>query len=171
MADEFDGGGLDVGAVSVMEEEPLRPPESWPGAAGLRSVAPEVPSWPTGPITGLSAPAAAVPTAPRKKGTGEGWPGVGGPVAPASPSPASSTEPKPGRRDARAGRSGSRGGGHPAMGPSILLLLACVAIAAWVLLDSGSRAAQASVLAVVLIAGGVFVARTLRRPRGGRTKQ
>ena len=180
MADEFDGG-----AVSVMEEE-LRPPESWPGAGGLRSVAPDVPAWPTGPISGLSAPEGSVTAAPRKKGTGEGWPGAGGPAAfpvasgtstsassasaASSAAASSGTERVSTRGEAREKKQRSAGG-HPAMGPSILLLVACIAIAAWVLLDSGSRAAQASVLAVVLIVGGVFVARTLRRPRGGRTKQ
>lgn len=169
MAPESSNGA----SVSVMEEEPLRPPESWPGAGGLKSVAPEVPSWPTGPITGLAPAAAPTPAPSAPKGTGEGWPGAEGGSVP-SPQPsgvsqggASASEaPRPEKTRSEKTRSEERrsekASGNPAMGPSIGLLLACVAIAVWVLIDPDSRVLQASVLALVLIVGGVFVARTMR---------
>ena len=158
---------IDGGAVSVLEEEPLRPPESWPGAGGLKSVAPEMPSWPTGPIRGLRAPEGSVTEPPKKKGPGESWPGAGTGSGIAQPAAASPTSQNRSARDqvrAEPDRSG-----HPAMGPSLVLLLAALALAAWVLLDAGSRVPQAIVFVVVLIAGGVFVARTLRgsNRRGG----
>lgn len=159
MAPEMNDGG----AVSVMDEEPLRPPESWPGAGGLKSVAPEIPSWPTGPLPRAATAAASAPPAPRPTGTGEGWPGASGPVVePKAQAPPSDAA--PGAPESRRDRT-RKPAGHAPIGASLVLLLACLAIAAWVLLDDGSRVLQASVLAVVLLAGGVFVARTVRRNR------
>lgn len=146
--------------------EELRPPESWPGAGGLKSIAPDVPSWPVGPIQGLRLPETTVTAPPAKKGTGESWPGMNPSTSPtnASDTAASAKTQAP----APAAHSRERkASSHPAMGPSVILLLACVAIAAWVVLDPGSRMLQAGLLVVVLVAGGVFVLRTLRSGKRG----
>ncbi len=53
-------GNLGGGDIRGSVQEPL-PPDSWPGAAGMRSVAPEVPAW---------------PGAATRAGLGESWPGA-----------------------------------------------------------------------------------------------
>ncbi len=102
---------------------------------------------------------------PTKKGPGESWPGAGGSAGSAQPATAAPTPQKRSASD-QVSTEPARSG-HPAMGPSLVLLLAAIALAAWVVLDSGSRVPQAIVFVVVLIAGGVFVMRTLR---GSRTR-
>lgn len=160
----------DEGGVAV--EELLRPPESWPGAGGLKSVAPEVPSWPRGPIRLPAAGAENASTAPvaASKTPGDGWPGLSG-AAPVSERIRSDTEDKDASAatDEEAGeptkapQPAGPGSSRRTMSAALLLLVACVLVAVWVVLDPANRVLQLTVLAVVLVAGGVFVALTARQ--------
>lgn len=168
--DTRDEGG---GAVDDL----LRPPESWPGAGGLKSVAPEVPSWPTGPVRipgGIAyAQVLDKPVAnPVTATPGGGWPGMSGASSRSETPPAENAEQAP---PTRAGRKATKAEAEPqqldpvaarrrrTMSAAMLLLVACLAVAAWVVLDQGHRMTQLAVLVVVLVVGGVFVALTNRR--------
>lgn len=70
--------------------------------------------------------------------------------------------------DGRRGRATSASGqGRAArsMGGAVVLLLACLVLAVWVVVDPASRAWQLAALAIVFVLGGVVVAVTLRRHR------
>lgn len=123
------------------------PPDSWPGAGGRRSVAPDVPAWPG--------------AAPRSA-DGDSWPG------------ASRRDSWPGATR-RAGATISdldevddhEGGVAAILFPAVsgLILLALVGL--WVFLDDSNRALQMNVLVVVvlvaLLALGVSAYRHRRR--------
>lgn len=149
--------------AGITLDEAQRPPESWPGAGGLRSVAPAVPSWPTGPIR-LPEAAPSVPQrkAARSERPGEGWPGM----QPSGSAPSTSAGAQQAAAESSRGgreRPASHAGRARTMGGALVLLVACLLLAAWVVLDPASRMLQLVVLAVVLIGGAVFVAGAIRR--------
>ena len=155
-------------AVARCTAQDLRPPESWPGANGRKSVAPDVPSWP-----------GQRPRRPKGAQPGGSWPGA---AAPASSSPrvtpasatglsgTTSTTPKaagaPGQ-DAR--RARTVGSALAFFGWLLLLAGVC----AWVALDGGHRPVQlVSFVVVVALAAAhiVLLARSGRlRPTSGTT--
>lgn len=122
--------------------EELRPPESWPGAGGRKSVAPDVPSW---------------PGAPRSHDPGGSWPGAapGKPRRPARKKPA-------GELDAQAlARLRSRPPAHRisrlakgrwALVAGLGWLAPFLLVCGWIALDDSRRPAQLLTLAVVAVA-------------------
>ncbi len=156
----------DAGPAALTGKADLRPPESWPGAAGLRSVAPEGPSWPSGPLPRAAAAPAEVSQRPSSAAPGESWPGAS--AAGAEPGPASGAA----GHTAPAASTAPEGTGSPqppharvAMWQAIALLAACLALAAWVIADPASRVLQAAAVVLVLVTGGVIALRGMPRHR------
>lgn len=145
--------GSGTGLAGAGEPEELRPPESWPGAAGAKSVAPDVPAW---------------PGKRRSHDPGGSWPGAisGAPPAPAPPPPLDAaaiaelmTRP-PSTPVAGAAR------GLWALSTLLWWLGPVLAVCAWIVVDPAHRAAQTlAFLAVVVVGAGHVVVGPLLRYR------
>lgn len=131
-------------ATSPQDSPP--PPDSWPGAAGKRSVAPDVPSWPG--------------AAPRGDAGGS-WPGAG---QRADSWPGAST---PQRSLPSEDDDGRQGGVAGVLFPAVTVLILLSAVGLWVFLDADHRdlqmAALIAILAVAMAALGVSVYRHRNR--------
>lgn len=132
-----------------MSTAPL-PPDSWPGAGGRRSVAPEVAPW---------------PGASRAKKTtpGESWPGAVPAGSGPAPSRGSATASNDATRDALRARIPANSVDPAARNLWRLTgLLAGVppllAVVGWIVLDPGHRVAQVAALALVALAVLVGIA-------------
>lgn|GEM_PF-1918112 len=106
------------------------PPDSWPGAGGKRSVAPDVPSWPG--------------AAPRSE-TGGSWPGAN-----RSDSWPGAQRRSPGlpSDDDDADRAGGVAG---ILFPAVSVVLVLAIVGLWVFLDADHREQQMIVLGVVVV--------------------
>lgn len=174
MEQPSDPQGFDVtGSVAVQTpparptdapENDLRPPESWPGAAGRKSVAPDVPSWP-----GVR----------RSSDPGGTWPGMVPATAKTKTKTKSKTKtPKPSRRTARlVGRPGpldaqavarlreqppahrvSRNAkGLWALTAGLCWLAPLLLACAWVALDPAHRSAELALLGVIAVAAATHI--------------
>ena len=113
------------------------PPDSWPGAHGLRSVAPEVPSWP-GQSTGSKDP-------------GGSWPGM----APSKKPPVVAVT---------ALEEANQSGGVAAIiFPALTVLILIGLIALWGVLDADHRMEQAVAIGtVVVVALGALIVSAIR---------
>ncbi len=135
-------GALACHTVAVTSSPDLAsppPPDSWPGAGGRRSVAPEVPAWPG--------------AAPRSSG-GDSWPGARGDSWPgATGSPAAPATP----RD---------GGVAGVLFPAVSVIVAMGVLGLWAIIDGDRREAQGVVLLVVIAAALVALGVSLVRHRG-----
>lgn len=141
----------------VIEE--LRPPESWPGAGGRKSVAPDVPGWPgqrasTGDLGG------SWPGAAPAKGSSKGKP-VGTArrrPAPAGDGVAELKARSPKHHVSRAAR------GMWMLGALLVWILPLLAVCAWMVLDAANRPAEliAFGLVVVLAAGHLVIMPLMR---------
>lgn len=145
--------------------EELRPPESWPGAGGRKSVAPDVASWPG--------------QRPRSSELGGSWPGAASsqtgkpvgtarqPVGTARPRPrdpgelvAELTARSPKHHVSRAAR------GMWMLGALLGWVLPLLTVCAWMLLDPATRPAQLTAFGlVVVLAGAHLVLMPLMRYR------
>lgn len=129
---------VDTSRVPVPEQEPLIPPDSWPGAHGRRSVAPVVPSWPGAP-------------APSPSGPGGSWPGAT--VAPASrvatDDAAASLDPVTLRRPRH--HVSPRVKHVWRLSAAIGWVVPLAAVIAWIVLFDEPRTAQWVTLAVLLV--------------------
>lgn len=141
------GGGV----LTADPLEELRPPESWPGAAGRKSVAPDVPSW---------------PGARRATDPGGSWPGA----APAKP--AKNTK-KPAKRRSGpldeqtlarirsappAHRISRLAKGRWALVAALGWLVPFVAVSVWISLDADRRGPGLLALLVVAVGAAVHAA-------------
>ena len=128
------------------------PPDSWPGAAGRRSVAPEVPSWPGAPVS-RDAPGGGW-TGAKSGEAGAGWPS-GDPVPAVT---AGSLDDRPGKR--------VPGGVAAILFPALVGVVLLVLLGLWASLDDGNRAAQVVVLALVVVGAlGALVVSAWRHRR------
>ena len=112
------------------------PPDSWPGAAGRRSIAPEVPSWPGAPVS-RDAPGGGWPGANGGEAGGEagaGWPAT---------SPAGTRDTRPGKR--------VPGGVAAILFPALVGVVLLLLLGLWASLDEANRSAQVAVLALVVL--------------------
>lgn len=123
----------------VVEE--LRPPESWPGAGGRKSVAPDVASWP----------------GQRPKGDlGGSWPGA----APRAGKPAGKARRLPALAGDGVAELKARSPKHHVsraargmwmLGALLVWVLPLLAACAWMLFDPANRAAQLVVFGLVIV--------------------
>ncbi len=137
-------------------DEPL-PPESWPGAGGRRSVAPQVPKWPGRPLESSREPGASWPGAVATSagvGPASGWPGL------AQPHPAAT--PGDGAADLQLREPAHRV--SPKVKPMWMLtgvltqIVPLGAVAVWMVLAPGHRSFQWPILAVLVVLSVVQIA-------------
>lgn len=135
---------------TAQPQECLRPPESWPGAGGRKSVAPDVPSW---------------PGSRRDCDPGGSWPG-GNPAEPGRPKRSGRKAPPPTRRPgpldpgalARlrekppAHRVSRNAKGRWALTAGLCWLVPLLLTCAWVALDPAHRAAELAVMGIIAVA-------------------
>lgn len=130
-----------------------RPPDSWPGAAGRRSIAPEVPAWPG--------------QRPRSTHPGAGWPGASAVSAPAAgaPSPSATHGARdlddPELRELRLRRPAHRVSPRATMmwrlSELFMWVVPVVGLAVWMFFDDGHRLWQGIAVAAVLVLGLISV--------------
>ena len=133
--------------------EQLRPPESWPGAGGRKSVAPDVPSW---------------PGARRGSDPGGSWPGATPPgKAGTSRKPSRSRARRPGpldpqtvarlRENSPAHRVSRYAKGRWALRAGLYWLAPFVLACAWVVFDPEHRGAQFVLLGLIAVAAATHI--------------
>lgn len=133
---------------SARPEDILRPPESWPGAGGRKSIAPQVPSW---------------PGAPRHCDPGGSWPGMaaGARDKPTEPVRNTPTTRRPGpldpgtvarlRENPPAHRVSRNATGLWALTAGLCWLAPLLLGCAWVALDPTHRSAELALLGVIVV--------------------
>ncbi len=139
-------GAPPAAAPGALLVEELRPPESWPGAGGRKSVAPDVPAW---------------PGRARSHDPGGSWPGAQ-PAAPRRPARTATGDTAAGQLDAQAlARLRSRPPAHRisrlakgrwALVAGLGWLAPFVLVCGWIALDPTRRPTQLVALAAVAIA-------------------
>lgn len=151
------------GATAVAEYghvDDLRPPESWPGAGGRKSVAPDVPKWPS---RGNGEPGGSWPGQAKKRSAtpGGSWPGK------PTPAPAKPATPVAGTLSAE--RLAQLRGQEPAhrvsryapalwaLGAGLGWLVPFLAVCGWVLVDRSNRGAEFTALGLVCLAAAAHI--------------
>ncbi|MBO3134386.1 hypothetical protein [Dermatophilus congolensis] len=155
----------DIFGAPIAVEDELRPPESWPGAAGQKSVAPDVPTWPSGPIHLAPEGNKTRQRRQAKKAPnptpGGSWPGA----EPSTVDKPSAAQPQPETRRSRkqVTKRSNDLRGRAALSWAFLLLLAGAALVAWVVLDDRARILQLVGSLLLLITAAVVGLIALRR--------
>ncbi|WP_083875949.1 PH domain-containing protein [Kineosphaera limosa] len=148
-------------AVQLRPQEPpgqLRPPESWPGAGGRKSVAPDVPSWPG--VNRSSEPGGSWPGAnPRK-------PRASAPAEPAPPLPLDSEAIARLRQNPPAHRVSRNAKGLWALRAGLFWLVPFLLGCVWVALDPDHRSAELILLGLVAVAAATHILLVPRRRYG-----
>lgn len=117
------------------------PPDSWPGAGGRRSVAPEVPAWPG--------------HRPRSQTPGAGWPGASSATSTTPPAPRDLDDAE--LRELRLRRPANRVSPRATkmwrLTEALLWLVPLVAVVVWMVVDDAHRAWQGIAVTAVLVLG------------------
>lgn len=124
------------------------PPDSWPGAGGLRSIAPEVPSWADAPAS--------------REAPGGGWPGASSRASGAAGS-AASTHATLATETTRGAGDGVPGGVAAVLFPGLVGIVLLAVAGVWASFDDEHRGAQTVALLLIVVAAmGTMIAAAWR---------